>query len=415
MAHSPPLLVTEALASRPFVMHLRNGTPRQAMDDVAWFFATEPGKCSWVESPDGSLTLREDAASRKARANRATEQRNARSRRLVAELKNGMRLGLLSEQELSRQSRSHPELVWAMPAYRRVFGILATLSPAQREAPLSGQAISLRVGDLGPVEQEYAQIILGDVHRGRTSVPPELGGGWIEFVRERDFPNTPLIIRPAGQPDRPGVRVKLRPLPGWQVGVEDLLHPEAPPPDGRPPWLQEIIAKREDTEREKHQGFVDRMRRDPQLAQKVTLRRRVELPDPKQPGAKVMKASDLADTLRQVADQTGLSVIGDYDPCWNDYYCRLDPLEPNNRMKALILEDLAETPAWEAMEFIAKRFRVEWGKRGNTIWVRSPRVPYALMDRIDLLDPPPLPNHWQRLFKTYKPGDRIPGVSYGPE
>jgi hypothetical protein len=34
------------------------------------------------------------------------------------------------------------------------------------------------------------------------------------------------------------------------------------------------------------------------------------------------------------------------------------------------------------------------------------------MDKIDVLDPPLLPNYWQILLRTYKPGDRLPGVTY---
>lgn len=405
-----PLQVTEALASRPVVIYVREQRPRQAMDEIAWFFAMEPGKCYWAKDAEGSLTLREDSTSRKARSERTAERRNTRMRQLVSELKNGLRLGLLSNEGLSRESGKYPELVWAMPAYRRTYAILAALNPVQRDALLSGRAISVPVGALGAVEKEYAQGMIGGVRKARRRVPPELGGGWITFVRDRDILTTPLTIRLAGRPDRPGIRVMLRPLPGWQEGVPDLLHPQTPPPGESPDWLREVLTKRGIQARNQRKEFLDRMRRDLQLSKKVTLRAKVEVSDPTQPGGKTLRASDLADSLGQVADQTRLTIIGDYDPCWNDYYSRLDPLEPNNRTKEYVLQDLPEKPAWEVMELIAKRFQVEWGKRGKTIWVRSPRIPYALMDRIDVLDPPPLPTYWQQ----FKPGDQIPGVSYDP-
>jgi len=157
--------------------------------------------------------------------------------------------------------------------------------------------------------------------------------------------------------------------------------------------------------------FLGKVRIDPDLGARVTLRAMVDIRSAKgkQP---IKRFSDLADTLRQLADQTGLSILGDYDPCWDDYYTRIDPYLPDVRMKKLLRDDVVDVPAWKAFEFVADHFDVTWEKHGRLIMVRSPRVGLALSDKIDLLDPAPLPHYWQKVLRTYKPGDRLPNVIY---
>jgi hypothetical protein len=190
------------------------------------------------------------------------------------------------------------------------------------------------------------------------------------------------------------------------------LHPSPPAEADRPEWLKNVLKEREQKEQKARQAFLDTVKGDPQLRTPVTLKALVDVPDPKRPGHTMRRFSDLADTLKQVADQARLSIIGDYDPCWDDYYTRLDLHNPDMRSKQLLRGNMPPMPAWQAMEFVRTHFAVEWEKRGNVLYVRSPRIPYALMDKIDVLDPPLLPNYWQILLRTYKPGDRLPGVTY---
>jgi hypothetical protein len=408
-----PLRVAESLAIRPVVLMLRGRTADEAMADLARFVATSPGKCSWTfDTSSGCSTLVEDAANRKARVNKTESQRVSRYRQLISDMETAMRLALLPLSELVRARSRHPELAYTAPRLRRVYGILAGLNTDQRRALLSGKGLSLRIGELPPAEQGYAQAMMGSILSARVSVPPELGGGHMDWLAERDLPRTPLSIRLAGRPDRPGITVSIAYLPGVRRGARDALHPNPPAEADRPEWLKDILKERERKEQKARQEFLDTVKGDPQLRTPVTLNAMVDVPDPKRPGRTIKRFSDLADTLTQVADQTRLSIIGDYDPCWDDYYTRLDLHNPDMRSKQLLRGNLPSMPAWQAMEFVRTHFAVEWEKRGSVLYVRSPRIPYALMDKIDVLDPPLLPNYWQILLRTYKPGDRLPGVTY---
>jgi hypothetical protein len=176
--------------------------------------------------------------------------------------------------------------------------------------------------------------------------------------------------------------------------------------------MQEITKERQRKEQQAREKFLRTAKTDPRLTTTVEIKAQIDVPDPQQPGRTMKRFCDLADTLRQIADQTRLSIIGDYDPCWDDYYSRLDAHDPDLRTKQIVRADLPAMPAWQALEYTRSHFEVEWEKIGEVIQVRSERIDYALMDHIDVLDPKPLPSYWQRLMQTYKPGDRLPGVTY---
>jgi hypothetical protein len=318
----------------------------------------------------------------------------------------------MTDAELQSRRSRHPELVYAMGSLRYPAAILAGLNSAQRTALLSGEGLSIRIEELSPQEQQYARLMLGDVRRMRRSVPPSLGGGWIDWRADRDAPKTPLSIRLTGAPDRPGIRMVLVPVVGMQQGTFDLLHAEAP--QVRPPWMEEVLKERERKERQERERFLEGLRNDPQFAKKISLTAWLEVPDEERPGRTVRRACDLSDTLMQVADRTGLSIIGDYDPCWDDYYSHLDRHNPNAAYKQYLGADVADVPVWGALEVVRKRFRVEWDRRGSVIFVRSPRTPFALMDGVDVLNPPRVPDYWDQLRRIYKPGEKLPGVTYGP-
>jgi hypothetical protein len=191
-----------------------------------------------------------------------------------------------------------------------------------------------------------------------------------------------------------------------------VLHPGLPGPEERSPWLAEVVEKRKQNEEAKRRKFIEAARQDPALASKITLTAWIDAPDPNKPGASSKRACDLSATLGQLAEKSGLSIIADYDPCWYDYYASLDPGSTGPGMRKWLQSDLPEMPVWQALEQIRTYFGVEWEKRGSVLFVRSPRIPYVMMDRIDVINPPTRPNYWQVLLKTYHPGDRIPGVVY---
>jgi hypothetical protein len=400
------------VASWPVLLYLRQRSARAAMDDLAAFLSA-PGEQSTWEPADGGFRLQQDAGSRAARLQREQKARAHRDQRLKAEFDTLLRLSKLNGAGLERERARYPELVASARDLALWATLLEGLSPDYRRTLLSGTGLAFRVRDLEPAQRQAAEAILAGrgVNKARTSVPPELGGGYYEWRSDRDVPRTPVSFRLTGDPNRPGISVVFIPLPGSRSGAHDLLHPGLPK-ELEPPWLSEILEQRRREGEAARRPFLERVKQDPALSGKITLTGVLDVPDPKQPGKTMKRYCDLSAALSQVADRTGLSIIGDYDPCWWDYYRRTDAHEPQGEFKRSLTDDLKDVPVWGAMEHIAKYFRVEWEKRGDVLYVRSPRVLNAVLDGIDLLDPPPPPDYWQKLLRTYRPGDRLPGVTY---
>jgi hypothetical protein len=400
------------VASWPVLLYVRGRPARAVMDDLASFLSV-PGEKSIWEAAEGGFRLQQDAVSRAVRLQREQKARAERDRRLKAEFDTLLRLSKLNGAALERERARHPELAATVRDLALWVTILEGLSPEYRRTLLSGTGLAFRIRDLEPAQRQAAEALIAGRgrHRQRRPVPPELGGGHMDWDSERDVPRTPVSFRLTGDPNRPGISIVFITLPGSRSGAHDILHPGLPK-ELQPPWLREILEQRRQEEEAARRPFLERVKQDPAVNRKITLAGWQDLPDPKQPGKTLKRASDLSAALLQVADQTGLSIIGDYDPCWWDYYTRTDAHEPWGENKWSLTTDLIDVPAWEAMEHIAKYFRVEWEKRGDVLYVRSPRVLYAVLDGIDLLDPPSPPNYWQKLLRTYKPGDRLPGVTY---
>lgn len=139
-----------------------------------------------------------------------------------------------------------------------------------------------------------------------------------------------------------------------------------------------------------------RARKDPDLLHKVTIIALQTVADPQDPKKTTQRYSDLSACLEQLAEASGLSVLGDYDPCWDDYYSWQNVSRPGTRHKTYMMQDLRNVPVWQALDFLAERFDITWEKKGGFVHIRSPRVLYAEMDGIDMLEhrppgPPRLP------------------------
>jgi hypothetical protein len=216
-----------------------------------------------------------------------------------------------------------------------------------------------------------------------------------EWNSERDLPKSMLTYRLQGPPDRPGIRFIIPMTPGSGMGWPDLLHPALPSESERPEWMKEALADSVASRQERRERVRQQAERDPDLRKPVRVPEWEEIPDPERPSQTMKRrARGLSVTLQQLADQTGLSILADYDPCWDDYYSWLDYHKPGRRMPRYLGDGLEkEKPLWEALEYVRDRFRVEWKKSGKFLVVRSRRVPYAEIDRIDLFDkrrPPPI-------------------------
>jgi hypothetical protein len=391
-AETPLACTDRGLTGRPVFLFIRKQSLGSVMHHLARFFPTAPGTCRWdrvtVEGQSG-YRLVEDNSSRNARELALNRLRKSRRERLQAELEEAMRLTQLTPEEFQRVQDQHPEFWDSMSGLRVNYALLASLSPEETSRLLDGKGLNLPYSGLRPEQQRLVFQMVGDCTMSRPI--PGREGEELSWSTRKDLPKSTVTLRITGSPERPGIRMSVPTLPGGSVGFPDMLHPGLPAEKEQPEWMRAVATKRREAAEKDREQARETARKDPDLLQKITLTAMVETPDPKQPGKSQKRYADLAMALEQVADRTGLSIVGDYDPCWDDYYSWQDFHMPGNRMKARLDKDMKDVAAWEALEAIAARFKVSWEKRGKFLWVRSPRVLYAMLDGIDLLDERPAP------------------------
>jgi len=207
-----------------------------------------------------------------------------------------------------------------------------------------------------------------------------------------DYPISRLEAGFRGRPERPGFKVMIRVHAFGAMGCPNILRPPVlEEEDARPAWLREALRRESDQEeRAREEARGPRPPREPELLERVTVRRLARGGEgERQPG--VPREAELADLLRQVAEQTDLSLAADYDPGFDDYYDRLWPQS--------LEKDLERVPVWQALDAIADRWGVDWEWRAGWLRVRSPRAPFALAGEVDLTppwDPDAPPRWWQR-------------------
>jgi hypothetical protein len=382
------------LGGRPLQLFVRGQPLDAVMQELAAFLATSPGTCSWTEATvdrRAGYRLIENSRSRRERAAMLGRLRDERRRRLEVELGTALTMAGLGQNDRIALYRKRPELLAWVTAEGSSPRLLSTLSPTQRALLLSGKQLTLPYPEMSPQQQQIVYRMVGGERRMRHTTPRPGGGSPIvmEWQSPRDLPKTALNFRMAGLPDQPGIRVALPVLPGSVCQDPDALHPALPSDEDVPPWMRTILEQQRDRKRRERLAEAEK---DPDLRQKVTLKALRAAADERNPKQTVQKYSDLSACLEQLADETGLCVLGDYDPCWDDYYSWSDIHRPGTRTKAHLMQDVKERPLWEVLGLIEDRFVVSLHKAGKFIRVRSPRVPYAEIDGIDLLDNrPPAP------------------------
>lgn len=384
---------TPALARRPVLLYVRGQSIESVMGQIGAFFATSPGRCVWqpakLDGVSGYL-FREEARSREARTRLTERLRKDRARSLQADLDLALRLANQDDTSLQAHREKYPGHAFWMPALKWNLRLLADLPELTKARLLSGEVVRWRCREMSPRQIAYIRQFFGGRTSARTSLPGR-PGYYLEWKLDRDLPGSEVIFRLSGKPDRPGILMTVPTLPNRRIGHPDVLHPGIPR-DGAPDWARKIHAQRDRALAEERARLRARYASDALLQKEITVRATVPGPDPFGAGRTVPLFAEWTDALKQVADQSGMSVLGDYDPIWQDYYCWSDAVLPG-RPHQKRMKNTVSGPLWQVMEDLSRHFDVEWERKGPFLLVRSRRVIYAVMDGIDLLDtrkPPPI-------------------------
>jgi hypothetical protein len=363
-------LVCEAgLSHRRLQLLVRNRPLSEVLNQIAAFSGFGQGRCVWRPGGEGEprYTLREDKASRDARE----LLRNRRDRDFMRRFRLAQAAAAMTPEELVKLRRNAPRLAHSPP--RSNMRLLVGFPAAALRRVFNGQVLDVPYDDLSPAQQ---QIIRDKISRVRftTSIASDDGPDRLvsTYDGSRDFPSSRLIVRLSGAPDRPGLSVRVRLTDKSGFGTPNILDPWQPPPDEQPEWLREGLRREEQARLSRY--VKSPAGGDPALQPRVTIRRaqRVNLPD----GRSIMRYSNLPRCLKQLSEQTGLPIIAHYDPSFEDYYARtgLVPLK----------SDLSEVTVLEAMQRMSAHWDVGWDKEDGWLHVRSERVAYAEMDRLNL-------------------------------
>jgi hypothetical protein len=370
------------LARRPVVLFAAERPVVEMMEALAEALRTEPGRCEWRRVGE-RFELIQSAGSRAARRALLRRLQRERAREFDARGRRLFQLDGAGEAELDDARRRDPELVAALPQVRIGAPLLQLLDRHQQAALGSGREVGVPIGALPLAHQELVRSLVAGTGTLRLTIPHDSGDLVFTWSVE-DLPTTPLLIRFVGEPDRPGVRCTIPTVPGSPVTLPNLFYPEVPPAEHRLPWLREALEAREKEELRQREAELAPLREDPDLRKLISVGRVLE-PDSSSESP-TRRRADLSGVLAQVAKESGLGVVGDYDPCWDDYYRWNDSSQPGAAERKYLPADLEKLPVLEVMEVVRRVFRVEWKKRGAWIFITSPRVPFAEIDGLDLLD-----------------------------
>jgi hypothetical protein len=367
----------EALARHRLILLAKERPLGEVRAQIARFVGLPPGGSYWARrGVENAATYRlmESRASKEARAKRLRD-RNART---TARIREALTLAGLDEEALAAQRERNPRLAAARNNFRAAYALFRSLTPAQFDAALQSGRLSLPFSMLTPQQQQLVQGSVSRV-RIRTFQPAPNGGETVSvYDGSRDFASSSVMIGLSGSAERPGFRVMVQMDRESALGCPNVLDPPIPNADERPDWLADALEKSEAAEKAKRKRALGpRPPKDPDLLRRVTVHQSVFRPAVGGvKGKSGPYAASIGDALREIAAQTGLPVIGDFDPCYEDPFSR-------QGMQRLP-KDLVDVPLWEALDTLAEVWDLQWEKKDGWLRVRSPRAPYALSGELDL-------------------------------
>jgi hypothetical protein len=300
-----------------------------------------------------------------------------RNREVTEQLRKALAMEAMSDEEVAALRQSEPRLAWAMKDYRPMYQLVVGLSADKLDQVLTGERVSLSFHQLNPERQAIVQALAKPIQYVASAPGPD--GSYVPIERYDgtvDYPKSNLVVWLTGNPERPGVSGNIWVSPHTATGSENLLYPGLPNEEDRPEWLRSVLAEEQ---RRQPRARRSKPPKDPDLLHKVTVRHKVKAgPGERSPGQE--RRCDLADALRQVAEQSGPPLIADYDPGYQNYYERAWPVA--------LTQDLVDVPVWEALDYAADLWHVKW-ERSKQGWLRvhRSRILYAEADGLDLSPP----------------------------
>lgn len=431
-----------SLNRRPVLIYAKDRPLQQVLSSLADILRAGDGQLEWRQiSVEGKTRIRliEDRRHRSAREAALLKARQERVRAMSARLKRVNELhGLATKRrESNAESPDGPLIIYGSKTTGLVhpgsvrpdeamlqhqlataeslgYDVLSRLHQQQIQNLQKGGTLSFRFGDLPeevrrPMMQRHGrtvvQFVRPDLHPGLT----------FEFRANRDLPDSFLKFRLFGLPERPDVQAVM-PLPG--IGLShygNLLYPGGPADETElPSLIRKALGPLKDARLERRSKLHREAKTNPELARKITVRSRTGLQAPDSNDAAVKERQlQVIEAFEQVARETGMLVVGDFDPLWNDYYSWLDEDRPGERLARAVSTDLTRLPLWEVLETLTDEERLlRWEVSKGRLLLRSPRIQHVMLDRIDLLDdrPPRKPSFpspddpkWRHRFVPHVP------------
>jgi hypothetical protein len=356
---------------------------RRPLPDVqavlARFIATPPGTCWWERRPvEGrpGYRLVEDLASRDALVREKQRRDQARYRWLKERLLLAQSLAEMSPEELKGMRDRYPNLVAGLSP--DMIRLASGYGPKELEQLFRGRSLNTAFSALSPGQQSLVRAGIGNQSYTVSRQLPDGASMPLRSYRgAQQYRGARLSVSPSGSPERPGISVFVWLTPEVAFANSNIIDPRLPRESERPQWLRDLLA----TQPEKKAPPRRTRPTAAALQQRVTVRRWVKTPAG-QPGVGQPRVCFPADALQQIAAQTGLPIIADYDPGFRDYYRRDGFIN--------LKEDLVNIPVWEALDIIEDTWGLTWTWKRDWLEVRSPRAIYALMGEVDLSPP------WER-------------------
>jgi hypothetical protein len=318
------------------------------MKHLRLFIPVAPGTASWYRDGTG-VTFDEDLASKDAR------KAAARKRKRFAEAQRGtgyQEVRAWAQPRIGEQTA----LAAGRKQARQYLGVFSGMPADQQQAALCGQHVRVSYAMLSPRARALIHELVGRVVAGKE------GSDTDRFDGRTDCPNVIVEVLPTGTPDRPGLTMRLRLCPSVGRSVRDIANPPAWNPAKGWDWTHH------------YKDHTGRVRGPVGRASNPTLQRRITLAG----GA----GKSIEVVLAEFGRESGLPVLGEYDPCFLTPYER----EKNGR-RELQPDQVTNVPLWQALDIVAKRFDLDWDYREGWIWIRSPRTLLSWSGEMDLSPP----------------------------